>query len=132
MARKQQAASYNAQPGVANGAMPPLPQPIQQPIVNIESIAVTPNAITGGSEVTIKATYVAYGPRVEPPTGTLQLMRDNQVLASSPLEIGSTGRVEISKTLSIPADAASGPYVVVIVLQHGPSTAQQASTFNVI
>lgn len=106
-------------------------QPINYPVVEINSLGTAPTSVRSGGDVQVNGVYRAYGPISTPPSGNMELYYGQQKLTEAPLDLHSTGETSFSKTITLPPDAASGTYVVVVDLQHGQSRTRDQTNFNV-
>ena len=103
-----------------------------QPVVQIDSLTADPSSAFPGNTVQVIGVYAAYGPRDDPPQGTIQLSKDAEVLVTSPLELSNTGRCEFAKTITLPKDAQTGEYTVTVTMNHGLSRVQKQVNFSVV
>ncbi|OPZ12076.1 MAG: putative outer membrane lipoprotein [candidate division BRC1 bacterium ADurb.BinA364] len=104
---------------------------VDQPTIYIQQLAANPTMTPPGGAVDIEGTYEAYGPVSTPPDGRMTLMKSGQQLTQANLDLQSAGRTEFAKTINLPGDAQSGPYLVLVDINHGPAHNQGQANFSV-
>lgn len=128
----RQQAEYQAQlqANPTANITPPPETPL--PSVEIEQLEVAPNTVTGGSEVAVSIVVNDLGPADVPPQGTIKLIKSNELLFEKEMKIQNNGgKNSIMQTISLPPDAASGPYTIVIEINHGVYRDAQTANFIV-
>lgn len=102
-----------------------------EPLVEIEDLQASPQSVQPGETVSVQGRYVAIGTENPKPEGAFRLLRDNEQVAASPLEISNTGRSEFTKEIAVPKDFAEGMYECEVAIQQGDSLQVRRAPFMV-
>ncbi len=102
-----------------------------EPYVEIEELVASPQSVQPGETVSVEGRYVAMGADDPKPEGKFRILKENEQVAESKLEISNTGRSEFTKKISVPKGFAEGEYECEVTIEQGDSLQVKRAPFEV-